>query len=512
MAPFGRRFSPEQWLFLGFLLLSLVLLVADFFRNPVVGFGGYRWFMAGLVVLMLGLIVWTWLGGLRAPASVFIALVFLAFTFVALQWNGVHSVTVTMYILLIFIAVPLLGWGTALVVTGASLVALWALAFLPVPMALPSPQIQARNLTLIFTGVFLLGWWNSRQLRQVADHLRHTNSQLEVRVAERTKQVLVSEKLATVGRLSAGLAHELNTPLGAVTSAHSSAEIALRSGLLLAFHELGGLPTERREFLESLVGRILATRNSALLASSTMVRDRRKLLLQWGLEGEVEPEVCEALAEGVAEVPGLEREEFLNLGRGPDWQVALRLLEATQTLVRSLEVIGRGAKKMALVVRSFQTLSRKEADADPTPTSPLDELESVLVLLQSRMPPTVELKRDYDETVVLLCRPDRLGQVLINLITNALQAMDYKGILELVIRRDDMFGVIEVIDSGPGVPIELQERIFEPFFTTKAPGEGNGLGLDLSRRICHEEGGALSLDQQPRRTRFVIRLPLAERA
>jgi signal transduction histidine kinase len=508
MASWFRRYRPEQLLFLGFLVLALALLTVDFFRNPVHGFTGYRWIMTGLLVVTLGLTAWTLLGGLKGPAAIFLAMAFAAFTYVAVSFNGAHSVTVTMFILLIVVAVPLLGWGAALFTTVASLAVLWVLAFLPIPIALPEATVQARNLSMVFGGVFLLVWWYSRQLREGAARLRQSNVELEARVDERTKQVLVSEKLATVGRLSAGLAHELNTPLGAVSSSHASAEAALRAGLVSAFRNLSPGNSERRALLEALVDRILNAEPPTHLPSSTESRERRKQLRQWGDEGELPFEVRTALVDVLADLPRLERSEFLALGRDPGWKVSLSLLESVHTLVRSLDVIGRGTRRMEQVVRSFQTLSRGETDSPAVSLDPREELEGSLVLLKSRIPTSIEIVRSF-EPVRVLCRPDRLGRVLVNLVTNALQAMDYQGTLELSVAREKDFALLCVADSGPGVPEPLRERIFEPFFTTKPPGEGNGLGLSLSRQICEEEGGSLRLEPRTGRTVFAVRLPLA---
>jgi signal transduction histidine kinase len=509
MRTFFRPLRPEQILLLSFLAISFLLLTADMFREPVRGFAGYRWLIDGLTGLMVVLGVWTYFGGVKGPATVFLILVFVALTVVAVLVNGVHSVTVTMFILLILISVPLLGWGIALALTLASLVCLWALAFFDIPIVLPSRLVQARNLTVIFVGVLLLVRWYGRQLQAVADRLRQTNVLLEQRVDERTRQILASERLATVGRLTADLAHELNTPLGALSSASASAVHELHSGLGRAIESLQTLGPNRRLFLESLMARILAESAPYRILSSTEARERKRALVQLGLDAGLPADRCSALAEVLHEFPPLTSGELGALGRDEGWKEDLATLETFHALKRSLEVVKLGTEKLGMVVRSFQRITHASADTPPAAVDPCAELENALTLLQGRIPSTVEVERSFEEGVLVWCRADRFGQVVINLITNALYAMDYRGTLELHLKREAPFAAIAIVDSGTGIPAEIRDRIFEPFFTTKPSGEGLGLGLDLARRLCLEEGGSLEVTSVPGRTEFTMKLPLA---
>lgn len=126
--------------------------------------------------------------------------------------------------------------------------------------------------------------------------------------------------------------------------------------------------------------------------------------------------------------------------------------------------------------------------------------------------------RDYAEVPKILCYPDELNQVWTNLIHNAIQAMDSKGILEVkvyldliefktsVIKKPSL--VVSIIDSGSGILPEIQSRIFEPFFTTKSSGQGSGLGLDISKKIIEKHQGEINVESKPGRTIFSVWLPL----
>jgi signal transduction histidine kinase len=121
----------------------------------------------------------------------------------------------------------------------------------------------------------------------------------------------------------------------------------------------------------------------------------------------------------------------------------------------------------------------------------------------------VRIAREYDpELPAVTARGSELNQVFTNLLVNALDAVDGDGTVTVRTRRDGDAAVVEVVDSGPGVPDDQRERIFEPFFTTKPVGIGTGLGLDISFRIVQRHGGSLVLCDQPGPTTFRIRLPL----
>jgi signal transduction histidine kinase len=117
--------------------------------------------------------------------------------------------------------------------------------------------------------------------------------------------------------------------------------------------------------------------------------------------------------------------------------------------------------------------------------------------------------RDYDEVPEILARRDRLSQVWINLIDNAIQAMSHSGRLEVAIRRAGDVVEVSITDSGAGIAEELQERIFTPFFTTKSSGLGTGIGLSISKRIVEESGGTIVFVSRPGKTTFTVRLPVA---
>jgi signal transduction histidine kinase len=137
-------------------------------------------------------------------------------------------------------------------------------------------------------------------------------------------------------------------------------------------------------------------------------------------------------------------------------------------------------------------------------------LENTLIMLRYRMKYGVSIVRQYDRSIPpISAHGSELNQVWTNLIDNAIDAMNGRG--ELLVRTAAEFGrlLVEIRDSGPGIPPEIRTRIFEPFFTTKPVGEGTGLGLDTVYRIVQKHHGEVRVDSEPGRTSFQVRLPFA---
>jgi signal transduction histidine kinase len=176
-----------------------------------------------------------------------------------------------------------------------------------------------------------------------------------------------------------------------------------------------------------------------------------------------------------------------------------------------LEEIGLGAQRIAEIVKALKGYSYM----DQAPVQSVDVREGLndtLVMMTSKLRDGIEVSLDFAEDLPRIQGyGSELNQVWTNLIDNAAGAMGGKGSLELRAYQQGDWIVVEVSDSGPGIPVEVQEKIFDPFYTTKAPGEGTGLGLNISHGIVVEKhGGQISVKSTPGATRFTVRLPITE--
>ncbi|QSQ12724.1 sensor histidine kinase [Myxococcus landrumensis] len=329
------------------------------------------------------------------------------------------------------------------------------------------------------------------------------------KMAERMKSLqsisLQQEKLASLGTLAAGLAHELNNPVSAVMRGVRA--LADRLGELPAL----ALSLDCRTLSEPQV-RALESRASVLepMARSPLDRgDEEDALARWldarGVEDAwvLAPELVES---GLS----LERlEHELEPLTGDVLKGTLRWVAATRGISVLLEEVGQAGGRIASLVNA----ARAYTYLDEAPLQRVDVhdgLESTLAVLAHRLR-GVEVKREYDRSIPsITAYGTELNQVWTSLIENAADAIKENGHGTLWLRthRDGDHVVVEVEDDGPGIPEEVLPRIFDPFFTTKGVGEGTGLGLSITHRVVSMlHRGEVSVASRPGWTRFQVRLP-----
>jgi signal transduction histidine kinase len=188
----------------------------------------------------------------------------------------------------------------------------------------------------------------------------------------------------------------------------------------------------------------------------------------------------------------------------------LTRLTASFTISRLVEEIESSTSKISEMVRAVKEYSYM----DQMPEQEVDihnGIENTLIMLKHRLKHGVSVVREYDRAIPLVCaRGSELNQVWTNLVSNAVDAMDGKGELRIRTAREPNYALVEIIDNGPGIPPEIQNRIFEPFFTTKGAGEGTGLGLDAVYRVIQNHRGLIQFESRPGETRFQVRIPLSK--
>ncbi|MBL8966616.1 MAG: hypothetical protein JNG85_06375 [Spirochaetaceae bacterium] len=340
-----------------------------------------------------------------------------------------------------------------------------------------------------------LGLANAELSRTIAE-LRATQDQL-----------IESEKMASIGHLVAGIAHELNTPIGALASAGRNAKAAMDTHLADILEFYRNYPEAGLPRLRGLLARALAPKPPRDTKEERALRaELLRSLMARGVEDA--DETADRLVElGVAS--GAEAEEFADFAAGAEGARAIDAAYQVTALDQSLAIMEIAADRAARIVKSLRIYSRQEADEEPRETDLREEIETILTIYRHVLKRGVEVVRDYEEVPTIPCRRDRLNQVWINLINNALQAMKYRGRLAIAVRRSGSGVLVAVTDSGSGIPEEYRARIFTPFFTTKASGEGTGLGLSIAKRIVEESGGGIDFTSEPGNTTFRVLLPSA---
>jgi signal transduction histidine kinase len=319
-----------------------------------------------------------------------------------------------------------------------------------------------------------------------------------------------SERLATLGRLSAGMAHELNNP---TAIARQGAE-QLRGSIARlerAQFALGaaGLSSRERNLVEEIEkeAEARAKKPSSLdpLARSDLEGEVEDWLESRGIEDPWE-HASTLVAMGLC---AAELEDVTREFEPAVVPVVIDYFGSQFTAYILLEEIGHGAGRIAEIVKALKGYSYM----DQAPIQSVDVregLDDTLVMLSSKLRDGIEVSLDYAEDLPRIQGyGSELNQVWTNLIDNAISAMGGTGALELRAYKDGGWVVVEVADNGPGIPIDAQEKVFDPFFTTKPPGEGTGLGLNISHGIVVEKhAGHISVESRPGATRFTVKLPI----
>jgi signal transduction histidine kinase len=318
--------------------------------------------------------------------------------------------------------------------------------------------------------------------------------------------VVQQEKLAALGRLSAGLAHELNNPAAAAKRAASDLRTALRT---------------RDERAIKLIPVLSAAQVGQNLRLVHEVGQREPERLDPIARGEREEELSDWLERhgiedayelGASLVDASVTIEDLEALRNripaevlPD---AVAWLEAATTADELSRVIEASVERISALVTAIKEYTFMDRDGQQE-VDLHQGLDNTLLILHHELKTGIEVIREYDPNLPKVCAyGSELNQVWTNLIDNAVQAMDGKGQLRIRTEREGERVVVEIVDDGPGIPDEIKDRIFEPFFTTKGVGVGSGLGLDIVRRIVWRHGGDVRVQSRPGETRFCVHLPL----
>ena len=330
------------------------------------------------------------------------------------------------------------------------------------------------------------------------------------RVREVTRMEQQAEKLTALGQLAGNLAHELNNPASAAQRAASNLVTEMRANRQNRFKLVNLCLSEdqiraTQAWEQAIINRAAPSEAPEVVG---LIADEEAIRTWLAVLNCPDPwEIAAQLTEQSVSVADLD--ELRAILGAEATCVTLQYFARFLRTSRSIDTLVNSTARIFDLISAVKTYSYM----DRAPILEIDVpagLDATVQMLQSRMT-NIQIIRNYEPNLpTISAYGSELNQVWTALIENAIEALGNQGTLKLTCRLEPEMLLVEIWDTGPGIPPQLQNRIFEPFFTTKPPGQGLGLGLDNAMRIVRKHRGHLSVDSKPGSTCFRVRLPLEQ--
>lgn len=336
-------------------------------------------------------------------------------------------------------------------------------------------------------------WNKNQELKATLTELHQTQDQL-----------IQKEKMASLGQLIAGIAHEINNPLGIIKASASNTDKALQEALAEIAYLHQHLDSKEQEILFDIVNRALQNQPSLGSQKDRVLKRKITNTLQ---ENDIDN--ARYIADLLMDMGITEDMEFLlPLLKGDSGEWAIQFAYNLTSCFINNQMISNAVDRSAKIVFALKSYSHFDQSGKKQLLKVTEGLETTLALYHNQIKRNIKLIRDYQDLPDIWGYPDELIQVWTNLIFNAIQAMPSGGTLTIATRQQAQEIQVSITDTGSGIPEDIQQKIFDAFFTTKPAGEGSGLGLHISRRIIDKHQGRITLNTKPGHTQFIVYLPI----
>ncbi|UOG34340.1 sensor histidine kinase [Leptospira noguchii] len=325
---------------------------------------------------------------------------------------------------------------------------------------------------------------------------------------ETQSQLIMSEKMASLGIMVAGIAHEINTPAGVINGAADNLDQNMNYLVQNVFDVI-------------LFARYRKLRKNFELALLHLLRDKKKSELdskeKFRLKNQLKeemksmnfsPSLTSELSNFIIENQiGKERKYIYNIILKDDDR-GYFILKNAAYINRNIKNIRYAIRNIVRIVKALKSYSHLDQSKTFSSSNIIEGMETTLIILNNQIKYGIEVIKNFQEIPLVICNPDELNQVWTNLIQNSIQALKGKGKIGISVFPWNGYVVVEIEDNGPGIPIKIQDRIWDPFFTTKDQGEGTGLGLGIVKGIVEKHKGKITLNSNPGKTVFRVELPI----
>ncbi|WP_375560270.1 ATP-binding protein [Bernardetia sp. OM2101] len=349
---------------------------------------------------------------------------------------------------------------------------------------------------------------NLEELQTTQELLEEQKNEIETAYQElqsTQKQLIQSEKMASLGQLVANIAHEINTPLGAIRSSTENISDNLENNLLqLALISKDCTQEELESFMFFL-------RKSISKPDTLTTREKRKIrrvLLEKLEQNEIAD--AETYSEILVDMNMQTEEELFSLlVNNKNGERLINIAYQLSNIIKSNQTIQMATDRVSKIVLALKTFARQDQTEEKSAVNINESLNTTLTLYHNKIKHGIDVSRDFTEIPIFMGYPDELIQVWTNILHNAIQAMNGKGRLEIKTKVKDQKAIISIQDTGGGIPKEIKDKVFDPFFTTKQAGEGSGLGLDITKKIIEKHDGEIWFEiEEGVGTIFFIGIPI----